>query len=80
MTCCWLIGLLVYVSRLVVIDLRLNLKMDRNRQTAHTREERHHRVQNKNKENPVGDAVFLIQNENDVLRMKYIFAYVEIPN
>jgi hypothetical protein len=30
----------------------------------------------KNKENPLNDTVYLIQNENDVLRMKYTWHHI----
>ena len=45
--------------------------MDRNRSSHHHRDEVHGKGSRKGKQNPNTDAVFLIQNENDVLRMKY---------
>ena len=53
--------------------------MDRNRSGHQHRDEVHGKGSRKGKQNPNTDAVFLIQNENDVLRMKYLYIYLEIP-
>lgn len=44
--------------------------MSRNRVNSSARDDTHNKATKRNKENPVSDTVFLIQNENDVLRMK----------
>jgi hypothetical protein len=51
--------------------------MDRHRLGSSKNEEARGRGVAKNKENPISDTVYLLQNENDVLRMKYICMEVE---
>lgn len=58
-----------------VVILIINSKMDRHRTAAPRGEESRNRHTAKIKENPLNDAVYLIQNENDVLRMKYSLSH-----
>ena len=51
--------------------------MDRHRLGNPKNEDARGRGAAKNKENPISDTVYLLQNENDVLRMKYICMEVE---
>lgn len=52
--------------------------MDRHRTVNTSKEDIRARATIKNKENPLSDTVYLIQNENEVLRMKYFMVYSEI--
>jgi len=51
--------------------------MSRTKGGSTARDDPHNKATKRNKENPVSDTVFLIQNENDVLRMKYSICYSE---
>ena len=51
--------------------------MDRHRLGNPKNEETKSQKKKKNKENPISDTVYLLQNENDVLRMKYTCMEVE---
>jgi len=51
--------------------------MSRTKGGSTARDDPHNKATKRNKENPVSDTVFLIQNENDVLRMKYTICYLE---
>jgi hypothetical protein len=52
----------------------MNSNLERHRPAAGKAEDGRGRPGGKTKENPLADAVYLIQNENDVLRMKYGFS------
>lgn len=45
--------------------------MDRHRSGSAAREESRGRTTTRNKENSLADQAYLVQNENEVLRMKY---------
>ena len=51
--------------------------MDRHRLANTKNDDSKGRAAAKNKENPISDTVYLLQNENDVLRMKYTYMEVE---